>query len=1070
MVYGRVFLGLIIIAVAFPLAVCADAQDTEDQVSVLEDSISTLRRAGEYERAAAKARQLLDLLRADTTTNSWKVVDTEWQLRTIEQAANFSLQERFEFRVADSLSAVFVELWESSRLAEAKAALKQDLSIRRKLLSEPHPEIALTLNDLAAVHYAQGDYAGAEGLFRQALAMRREVLGHLHPEVAGTVNNLAFLLQLQGAYAEAEPMFKDALSLYRQMLGSEDPLVATALGNLGSLLADRGDYDGARDLQREALAMRRKLLGDEHPEVAMSLNNLALVMHAQGEFAAAEPLYRRALSITQAHFDGPHPYVASALNNLAGVLEKQGDKVNAELLYREALEMRRELFGNEHPDVAASLNNIAAVMVAQGNWTGGEALYRESLAMLRRLLGQDHPNVALCLNNLAGTRLRQGDYVQAESLYREATGISRRLLGERHRDVALGVHNLALVHWDKRAYGTAESLFVVAIETWRDVLGEQHPLVAEGLWNQGRMLLAQADCARAERLLAEGARVYDAARLRVGAGLKKATFLHTPYPDLAIARAECGLADEAWSAAERASSRLLADLMLASENRALSPEEQAHEDYLREQLSDLEDQLSAFRDAAGDDGTEESSWRVESTHSSLLAAEAAWGSFQQRMAKKYPVSEGQAYPLERVQRALTKRAAIVGWLDVEHRGGPRVSWGYVVRDSGSVQWVRLARSFPDDEQPSSFSRIRSTRDVAALRSFLGFGAVEETKDLWTERLRPLIGALDQVRDLIIVPSGAMLGFPIEILIDDEGVFVGDRYTVSYVPSATIHTWLAEKGAHSGTAGPSLLVGDPPFSEEQLTTMEQGRVVVASAMPPDASVLRSALAGNDQALASLPRLPGTREEISSIAAVLAQSTVLVGADASEQEIVRLAESGELAHFETIHLATHALVDDQRPEKSALVLSQVDLPDPLEAAVAGTRIYDGLVTTREIVREWDLHADLVTLSGCETGLGREVLGEGYIGFAHAFLQSGARSLLVSLWPVEDEATSLLMRRFYENRTGKYADDRGAGAGHPMSKAKALQEAKHWLRTYEDEYGRRLFEHPYFWSAFILIGDRG
>jgi CHAT domain-containing protein len=153
-----------------------------------------------------------------------------------------------------------------------------------------------------------------------------------------------------------------------------------------------------------------------------------------------------------------------------------------------------------------------------------------------------------------------------------------------------------------------------------------------------------------------------------------------------------------------------------------------------------------------------------------------------------------------------------------------------------------------------------------------------------------------------------------------------------------------------------------------------------------------------------------------------------------------------------------VDDDFPENSALVLSQIGLPDPLEAARSGERIYDGLLTAKEIVREWELNADLVTLSACETGLGKTVRGEGYIGFAHAFFQAGARSMLVSLWKVEDEATALLMERFYRNR-----------AGGAMTKAEALREAKLWLREQTDEQGNQPYAHPYYWSAFVLIGDR-
>ena len=175
-------------------------------------------------------------------------------------------------------------------------------------------------------------------------------------------------------------------------------------------------------------------------------------------------------------------------------------------------------------------------------------------------------------------------------------------------------------------------------------------------------------------------------------------------------------------------------------------------------------------------------------------------------------------------------------------------------------------------------------------------------------------------------------------------------------------------------------------------------------------------------------------------------VLLGLEASEQKLTALVHGGTLAEYGTIHIATHALVDDEHPEQSALVLSQVGLPDPLGAALAGERIYDGLLTAKEIVTECHLNADLVTLSACETGLGREVVGEGYVGFAHAFLQAGARSLVVSLWKVEDTAAALLMQRFYENRWGYYADERSGRIAEPLPKAEALAEAKAWLRTYE------------------------
>jgi len=175
------------------------------------------------------------------------------------------------------------------------------------------------------------------------------------------------------------------------------------------------------------------------------------------------------------------------------------------------------------------------------------------------------------------------------------------------------------------------------------------------------------------------------------------------------------------------------------------------------------------------------------------------------------------------------------------------------------------------------------------------------------------------------------------------------------------------------------------------------------------------------------------------------------------LAELAHSDALRGFRVLHFATHALADAEDADASTLVLSQVDLPDALAVLESGDRLLDGLVTSAEIVDEWNLDADLVTLSTCNSALGREVGGEGFVGFAHAFLRAGARSTLVSLWSVPDRATSEFMAVFYREwrQNGR-------------ARADALAAAKAALRTWQDADGRRVYDHPYYWAPFILFGD--
>jgi CHAT domain-containing protein len=311
--------------------------------------------------------------------------------------------------------------------------------------------------------------------------------------------------------------------------------------------------------------------------------------------------------------------------------------------------------------------------------------------------------------------------------------------------------------------------------------------------------------------------------------------------------------------------------------------------------------------------------------------------------------------------------------------------------------------------------------------------------------------LPAVRRLIVLPAGWLAGIPVEGLTDE--------YAVSYAPSATLYARLGERPR---TAAPALLaVGDPVFTRP----------------------------GGAEAY---PSLPGTRREVLALAGLFPEATTLLGSEASRQRLDRLARDGGLRAFGYLHLATHGEPDERHALRSALVLAQDQLPDALEQARSGGLVDDGRLTAEQVLRSWELNAELVTLSACRSGLGRYGGGEGYLGFSQALFLVGARSCVLSLWHVDDTATALLMTRFYENLLGK-RDGRAGSVSDRKSKVEALREAKQWLRTLSggqvtEQVARlprlerggiragppaaadeaRPFAHPHYWSAFILIGD--
>lgn len=381
--------------------------------------------------------------------------------------------------------------------------LRSALELRRCELGEEHPDVALSLNELAVLLSAKGDKPAAEIVYREALALRRRLFGDKHLDVALSLNNLGVLLKDMGRYVEAEPLFREALSLRRELLGAEHPHVAITLNNLGTLLRSKGDYGEAEFLLREALELRRRVLGDEHLDTATSLNDLAWLLSDVGQFAAAEILQREALALRRKLLGNDHPVVATSLNNLAMSLQNLGNYSAAEPLHREALALRVRLLGNEHPDVAISANNLAMLLQAKGEYDEAETLLRQALRTWRSRFGDEHPHVATCINNLAMLLRARGDYDAAEPLYREALALFKKLLGDQHRLVATTLFNLGVLHKDKRDYVAAESLISEALALHRKQVGDEHPDVALCQFGLAEVRRASGDLAAAETLYSE---------------------------------------------------------------------------------------------------------------------------------------------------------------------------------------------------------------------------------------------------------------------------------------------------------------------------------------------------------------------------------------------------------------------------------------------------------------------------------------------------------------------------------------------------------------------------------------
>lgn len=325
-----------------------------------------------------------------------------------------------------------------------------------------------------------------------------------------------------------------------------------------------------------------------------------------------------------------------------------------------------------------------------------------------------------------------------------------------------------------------------------------------------------------------------------------------------------------------------------------------------------------------------------------------------------------------------------------------------------------------DKLSATPNHLYIERDLAKLK--------EQSQALFAILFGSLSSQIEPGKRLIVVPDGLLHYLPFEALAHN-GRYLVEDHEISYNPSASmlVQSQDSRDKAETGDRMELLAFGDQIFGPElkEPATKKRGA-------GPSMSPRRSRAPRGFQ----LPPLPRTRDEVQFIARLFPpdRTRLYLGEASTEGAVKR--ES--LRRYRRLHVATHSLIDETSPSRSAVVLTLNTDPDE-----------DGFLEVSEIA-ELDLDCDLVVLSACQTGRGQLLSGEGILGLTRAFLHAGARALVVSCWNVSDISTARLMERFYQHLM----------AGR--SNSAALRETK--LQMLNSDKNTR---HPYYWASFVIVG---
>ena len=884
--------------------------------------------------------------------------------------------------------------------SETDAGYEKALSKARSLGAagaEPHLHLEWSERLLQRSEFQQA---------RQQLERALSLMEKNRPESLGVSTVLVRLgnvLERQDDLDKAERLYRRAFDLVLRLApggGAE----AAAANNLAVTTGRRGDLAQAERYAARALAIREELT-PESEAIVPALLTYGNLVYARGDYAGAEAAFLRARKILeQAQPDSRG--LAITLHNLGVLAHERGDQEAAENLFRREL----AIFEKIDPSGAQlrdSLMGLGEVALRQRKGQEAEKLWQRALDIAEKLRPRGLKS-ASCLGGLAEAVKLQGRVGETEQFLRRALAIWQEVNPETYPG-SIHLH-LGLLYSEQNRDELAESHLGEAIrrdERFRKPLPEGYHALARLQERRGRLEEAAATYRSAIDAL-------EAQRTNLGGAQESQWLYASSLGDLYFEAAANEIAlrrpQEAWQLVERGRARGFQDL-LAQRDLRFADEVPAELYTERRRLAAEYDRVqAALAEWMPEHGLE----RMEELQGLLWDLRLQQAQIRERFQRASPrlgaVESPPSLDLSAARSALDPGTALLTYTI-----GARRSFLFVIEAAGApgtgLSFYPLAIGEEELEKEVEAFRNLLSRPETSLASLKLRG-----RKLYDILVRPAEPVLAKADRWLVSADGPLHSLPFAALVS------GDRYLAESKPihtaaSAAAYKEIRERRSSRAPAALDMLaLGDPLYPK-------------TAADPQLQDALRRG--------ARLDPLPATRKEVGAITSFYPDARVLLGREATEAALKSLAPQAR-----RLHVACHGLLDERFPLNSALALST---PEELQEGRD-----NGLLQAWEIFEEMRLDADLVTLSACDSGLGKEMGGEGLVGLVRAFQFAGARSVLASLWSVSDDSTADLMRRFY----GYLREGR--------SKDEALRAAQ------VDLIRDRDLAHPYHWAAFQLTGD--
>jgi CHAT domain-containing protein len=814
------------------------------------------------------------------------------------------------------------------------------------------------------------------------------------------------------------------LQTLEQELSSEHIWVAQALGRIASYHVRFREYEQGLEAVYRAKETMEREYGPTHPITGSLLLSLASCQRGTHNYAAAEAQAKSVLQDRESTLSNNDPRIADAIMVLAAIFLDQDRRGPIESLLHRAVSIREEA-GDQN--LSTSIMYLAKFYASQGQFEEASLHYERCLQLRQSRFSNSHPSVAQAMEHLAALRSLQGRYEDAEKLYRTSLPSLQAYYGRDHPRVlgSIALYGDLLARTGRSLLG--KRLIHDCLTRQVGALPPNHPDIGLSTALLARTCLISGEPDKADALLDEAVGIFEDARYRSGATADARAGYRPwdPYMISTIAKLALGQEEAALERLDQARGRFLQDLL--KENAPVEP------------VNHSED--------------------------------IPWHDMVEQASKC---------------NLLDNETAIVGWFDHALPGYGTHNehhLAFVLRNNGSVHWESvLSPATETDSRPDAQIANALYGNLSKPSSSTAEWAMD-AYTLYRRRFSIVEKHLEGVTRLVVIPTDSpLVGLPLNVLLTrkpgdfNDLRYLGERYEITYGASlaSLVAIYSRTKESRKENTNGIVAFGNPQFTELDGGADPGVRDHVALTR---SRVMSRQDADNGHCCA----LPESETEVRAIVKLVPGSRYYVSAEASEETLWGLQVSGQLQKYKYIHFATHGVIDDIRPEQSALLLANSPIRDPPHVR-GGTEkcIWDGVIRSEE-VSDYSVGARAVVMTACRSAGGTPVAREGYIGLSHAWHKAGAGQVIVSLWNVSDLSTAILMEEFYRRAEDSHV---GAALAEAMRHVRnmTLGDALSWCESHgcsrfaieslmerERAVGsqRSAFSVPYYWAGCIVMG---